>query len=98
HMAWYSVIGLIGGHSFADNYSNKYLGQFYGPTVGFPDQDINAAASSYVWDNASGADFTNFAFRISDVPEPATWIMLILGFGAVGTMLRQARRGRALAS
>ena len=34
---------------------------------------------------------------ISAVPEPATWTMLILGFGAVGFMLRSTRR-RALAA
>ena len=29
---------------------------------------------------------------LSPVPEPATWTMLILGFGAVGAALRRARR------
>jgi len=29
---------------------------------------------------------------VSAVPEPATWSMLILGFGAIGTMLRLGRR------
>ena len=26
------------------------------------------------------------------VPEPATWAMMLMGFGALGTVLRQQRR------
>jgi len=33
----------------------------------------------------------------SAVPEPATWAMMIIGFGAVGTMVRSSRRREALA-
>jgi hypothetical protein len=33
----------------------------------------------------------------SAVPEPATWAMMIIGFGAVGTMVRGSRRRNALA-
>jgi hypothetical protein len=29
---------------------------------------------------------------LSAIPEPATWAMMIMGFGAVGTMVRQSRR------
>jgi hypothetical protein len=100
HMAWYSVIGYDGnqgngGSLLADNYVSKYLGQYYGPPVGYPDEDPTAAASAYINDNAMGADFTNFAFRVGTVPEPATWAMLILGFGGIGLMLRQARKRQA---
>jgi|SRR5579871_6269475 len=101
HMAWYSVIGYggnqgNGGSLLADDYVSKYLGQFYGPTSGYPFGDPNAPASAFVRDNAEGATFTNFAFRVGTVPEPATWTMLILGFGGVGFMLRQARKRAAL--
>ncbi len=34
---------------------------------------------------------------ISAVPEPATWAMMIIGFGAAGSMVRSARRKQALA-
>ncbi len=33
----------------------------------------------------------------SAVPEPATWAMMIIGFGAVGSMVRTARRRQAYA-
>lgn len=42
-----------------------------------------------------GLEFDNFTVGANAVPEPATWIMMILGFGAVGAALR--RRGLALA-
>jgi len=29
--------------------------------------------------------------RITAVPEPATWAMMILGFGAAGSVLRRRR-------
>nr|WP_309645329.1 PEPxxWA-CTERM sorting domain-containing protein [Phenylobacterium sp.] len=34
----------------------------------------------------------------SAVPEPATWAMMIIGFGAAGSMLRSVRRKEALAA
>lgn len=34
----------------------------------------------------------------SAVPEPATWAMMIVGFGAVGTMVRSSRRRTAFAA
>ena len=36
---------------------------------------------------SGGGDFTPAA------PEPGTWLMMILGFGFLGTMLRRRRRG-----
>lgn len=43
--------------------------------------------------------FTDFSVSdgVAAVPEPATWALLIVGFGAVGGVLR-GRRGRTLAS
>ena len=41
------------------------------------------------------------SFEISDVasavPEPATWAMMIIGFGGVGSMVRSARRKQTAA-
>ena len=34
----------------------------------------------------------------SAVPEPATWAMMIIGFGAVGSMVRASRRRNAVAA
>lgn len=35
--------------------------------------------------------------RMTAVPEPATWAMMIIGFGVTGSMLRNTRRRAALA-
>lgn len=99
NMSWYSVIGYggnqgNGGSLLAENYSSKYLGQFYGPTSGYASQDPNAAASAYVADNARGVQFRNYAFRIDNVPavpEPGTWMMMLVGFGALGASMRRRR-------
>ena len=56
---------------------------------------------SFVSQDPSGPGFYGAVvggISISAVPEPQIWTMLILGFGAVGFMLRSARRRGALAT
>jgi hypothetical protein len=45
--------------------------------------------------SGGGLEFDNFTVGANAVPEPGTWLMMILGFGAVGAALR--RRALALA-
>ena len=47
-----------------------------------------------IWnDDVTGFGFRNFVFDVrSSVPEPATWIMMILGFGMLGAASRRRRR------
>ncbi len=40
---------------------------------------------------AAGEPGVNYAFRINAVPEPATWALMITGFGLVGATLRRRR-------
>ena len=46
---------------------------------------------------ANRGDDTQFSYtmkitQFATVPEPATWAMMIIGFGAVGSMVRSSRR------
>ena len=43
-------------------------------------------------------EFDNIAAAISGVPEPATWAMMIIGFGFVGFMMRSNRQKTGLAT
>ena len=45
--------------------------------------------------SASGAG-AGQVLRISAIPEPATWAMMIIGFGAVGVALRRSKRAARL--
>jgi hypothetical protein len=92
HKAWYDVIGF-GGSQFAENYSSKYLGLYYGPTSGYntdPAMQASNAASAFVRDNF--VDGTNYAFLASGVPEPATWAMMLIGFGGLAFATSRRRR------
>lgn len=98
--AWYSVIGA-GAYEFAQDYSNKFNGTTYGPVSGYgccgDAFQFSNAASGYVADNASGSAYTNYAFIESTgaVPEPASWALMIIGFGLTGAAMR--RRAAAFA-
>jgi PEP-CTERM motif len=51
------------------------------------------AASGYTTSaNSSSLFFLNAPESIADVPEPATWAMFLVGFGAVGFMMRRPLR------
>lgn len=50
-----------------------------------------AVSPSSISDSASGVP-------VSAVPEPATWAMMIIGFGAVGSIVRTSRRRTAFSA
>ncbi|MBS3962249.1 MAG: PEP-CTERM sorting domain-containing protein [Sandarakinorhabdus sp.] len=45
----------------------------------------------YNWDSNRNDNAGSIGFKVSVVPEPATWAMLIAGFGMVGVGLRRRR-------
>jgi hypothetical protein len=47
--------------------------------------------------DANGNYHQAFAFATPSVPEPATWAMLIMGFGGVGVAMRKRRTQAAVA-
>jgi len=95
--AWYDIIGYGGINQFADDYSSKYLGMYYGPTSGFPTGNINAPASTYVKDNTSGFNLTNYAFRdVPAVPGPLPVFGAAAAFGYSRTMKKRITKLKAL--
>ena len=58
---------------------------------------LNAGANNLVLTYVSGNGQPSVLSFSSPVPEPATWAMMIVGFGAAGAMVRGARRKQALA-
>ena len=87
----YISVGTQGPHSFfssLDGFSS----------INYTFQDGDATDGTY-WDenyNYIGFNATsvkaNAAITASAVPEPATWAMMIVGFGAVGYSLRRQRK------
>lgn len=49
----------------------------------------------YNWDSNRGDNAGSILFQIAVVPEPATWALLIAGFGLVGIGMRRRRGPRA---
>jgi hypothetical protein len=53
---------------------------------------LGSNSSTAVWNN-QGMDGITFTRIEAPVPEPATWAMMLLGFGAVGFAFRRRREG-----
>ena len=71
---------------------NENAPDVYQFTINVKDSTGDILDTNTVWANASGALFS------PGVPEPATWAMMLLGFGAIGGMMRARRKQDALAA
>jgi hypothetical protein len=47
--------------------------------------------------SAQGTNVTSFSLSTQALPEPATWALMLLGFGGIGVAMRRRRRAPALA-
>jgi hypothetical protein len=77
------------------------LGAHFGNNT---DSNVNNVTAFWLFDFASptnritlanGAGSSNaaiFATQAAAVPEPATWAMMLVGFGAIGASMRRSRR------
>ncbi len=76
HQGWYSVWGVDGGSVHNENFKIDLGAAGYDSPGG-----TNSAASAYVFDNARGAQYTNYVFR-NEAPEPASLALVLLAVGA----------------
>lgn len=89
HQAHYDMIG-VGPGVFADNYFRGTEGATYYQDVWIDDPAVDTL-STYV--NDFGGDTSiNYAFRLVGVPEPATWALMMVGFGGLGLVMRSRRK------
>jgi len=72
------------------NHAGDFMTSFRFNTNGFPAKDV---VIDKVFIVAGGTGGT----PIDGVPEPATWTMMILGFGGAGFVARRRRRAAAIA-
>lgn len=69
-----------------------------GQTLSITSLATIAGTQTLVINGTSGGDGSfggNISFAPSVVPEPGTWALLILGFGAVGSLMRRRARSAA---
>ncbi|MBD1202915.1 MAG: VPLPA-CTERM sorting domain-containing protein [Rhodobacteraceae bacterium] len=88
--AWYSILGVPGGFELAQDLDQALPSGLYYDGASFIRGLMTNPASSFVWDNAQGVEYTNYAFRVSEVPLPAAGFLLI---GALGGLVLLRRRG-----
>jgi hypothetical protein len=86
-----SAVGSAGAGSWGIDGYYSHPGVTYDGGFAFN----NGPSSSPVWDNFE--DFGSLAYKasfssVAAVPETATWLMMILGFGAIGAVMRRAHR------
>ena len=82
------VLGFRFANEGAGAFNYGYLNITSGGGTGFP-----ATITGWSYED-TGAAIT----VASAVPEPATWAMMIIGFGAAGSMVRSSRRRNAFSA
>lgn len=80
--------------SLASSYRAGYLALFAGNTAAAEAALITAAQEGKAYFNIHSSTFTGGEIRgfLTAVPEPATWALMIAGFGLTGSALRSRRR------
>ncbi|MDB5423976.1 MAG: motif putative anchor domain protein [Phenylobacterium sp.] len=87
-----SAVSISGGEAVADLVDSLYW-------TGISSVKVNGVAlDSFTVTSASGTDWSqSFVPPPTGIPEPATWAMMLLGFGGLGAAMRAHRRtGRSL--
>lgn len=88
--AWYSILGVPGGFQLAQDLDQSLPGGLYYDGNAYTFDLMSNPASAFVNDNALGVEFTNYAFRVSEVPLPATGFLLLGALGGVAILRRRS--------
>ena len=87
----FSVFFAGGNASFTQGITFNTVGVFNG----LVNYDFPSSFPDYIAPNGQQFSERTLGFTVNvlagNVPEPATWLMLILGFGAVGAGMRRAK-------
>jgi hypothetical protein len=81
------AIGSVTGSSGWQTYTGSFLG------TGSP---MTFALNETLGANNAGVFLDNVS--VTAIPEPATWAMMLIGFGGLGAAMRSQRKARALAT
>ena len=91
---------LAGDWHYKGNPTDAFLGQDYGEKFAFVNISSTTPFDRVVFSaSGGGLETDNHTVGYANtgaVPEPATWLMMIMGFGGMGAVLR-TRRSRMLA-
>lgn len=91
-----TAAGLLGWtHYGAGDIGTDILDNISVPAAGSSGFTTPLGPGSYalwVQDTATGTANYRFNFMVGQVPEPSTWAMMLLGFGAMGFRIRRSRK------
>lgn len=86
----------LGGFTIEDFYIGSILAEALGPQLySGPESSPTMLTGTFQLTGVNGESYTlNVSTVGGVVPEPATWAMMVLGFGVLGGAMRGARRTR----
>ena len=93
----YSIWNSTAINTAVNSYINTYSSaNYYASLTGYG--QVHGKVKFISETGKYGTNAAHQSFAIAEVPEPATWAIMILGFGLTGAMLRRSRKRMALAT